>query len=152
MAKWSGSAPYYRPLARPRVNRDQSLWPVPTASIWGHCPAAVWKRTFWSACEKVLLSSRCSGFATAPATVARISAATAEAFGVLDGGAVEVSTPEGSIVVPVEVTDPMVDHVVWLPTNSAGAPVRSVLGVDAGAVVGLRSAPDSALTTQDGVA
>ncbi|NLX00803.1 MAG: NADH-quinone oxidoreductase subunit G [Actinomycetales bacterium] len=89
---------------------------------------------------------------TAPATVARISAATAEAFGVLDGGAVEVSTPEGSIVVPVEVTDPMVDHVVWLPTNSAGAPVRSVLGVDAGAVVGLRSAPDSALTTQDGVA
>ena len=54
----------------------------------------------------------------------------------------------------------MVDHTVWLPTNSAGAPVRSALGVDAGAVVGFRKADleleavdlvDISATTQDGV-
>jgi len=35
----------------------------------------------------------------------------------------------------VAVVPGMVDHVVWLPTNSAGSHIRSVLGVDAGAVV-----------------
>jgi NADH-quinone oxidoreductase subunit G len=31
----------------------------------------------------------------------------------------------------------MTDGVVWLPTNSAGSPVRAALGVDAGALVTL---------------
>ena len=79
---------------------------------------------------------------TAPATVAQISAGTAAAFGLVDGDAVEVSTEAGSVVLPVIVTEDMVDHVLWLPTNSAGAPVRSALGVDAGAEVGLRKAAD----------
>lgn len=92
---------------------------------------------------------------TARATLARVSPVTAESFGLVDGDAVEVSTAAGSIVLPVEITEGMVDHVVWLPTNSAGAPVRSALGVDAGAVVGLRKAPDvdeHVLIAQEGVA
>jgi NADH-quinone oxidoreductase subunit G len=31
----------------------------------------------------------------------------------------------------------MVDHVIWLPTNSPGSAPRSVLGVDAGSAVSL---------------
>jgi NADH-quinone oxidoreductase subunit G len=91
---------------------------------------------------------------TAPATIARCSSATAEAFGLADGDAVEVSTDAGSIVLPLVVTEGMVDHVVWMPTNSAGAPVRSALGVDSGAVVGLRRADlgSTVSTTEDGVA
>jgi NADH-quinone oxidoreductase subunit G len=94
---------------------------------------------------------------TAPATIARVSAATAQSFGLEDGDAVEVSTESGSIVLPVAVTEGMVDHVVWMPTNSAGAPVRSALGVDSGAVVGLRRASlevadATPVKTEDGVA
>ena len=48
-----------------------------------------------------------------------------------------VSTPKGELTVRAAVTEGMVDHVVWLPTNSEGSAVRSVLGVDAGAVVTL---------------
>jgi NADH-quinone oxidoreductase subunit G len=89
---------------------------------------------------------------TAPATVARVSPTTAAAFGVGDGDAVEVSTFAGSLVLPLVVTEGMVDHVVWMPTNSAGAPVRSALGVDSGAVVGLRRADTHSAVTKDGVA
>jgi NADH-quinone oxidoreductase subunit G len=89
---------------------------------------------------------------TAPATVARVSPTTAEAFGLGDGDAVEVSTFAGGLVLPLVVTEGMVDHVVWMPTNSAGAPVRSALGVDSGAVVGLRRADTHSAVTKDGVA
>ncbi|MFN2320658.1 MAG: NADH-quinone oxidoreductase subunit G [Dermatophilaceae bacterium] len=94
---------------------------------------------------------------TAPATIARVSAGTAEAFGLQDGDVVEVSTSAGSLVLPLMVTEGMVDHVVWMPTNSAGAPVRSALGADSGAVVGLRKAARdvteaTAVLTEDGVA
>ncbi|MBW3085670.1 NADH-quinone oxidoreductase subunit G [Austwickia sp. TVS 96-490-7B] len=71
---------------------------------------------------------------TAPLAVARLSAATAATLGVVDGMAVTVSTPHGSITLPAQIT-PMVDHVVWLPTNSAGSRVRATLGADAGDVV-----------------
>ena len=53
----------------------------------------------------------------------------------LDGELVTVSTGAGSVTAPVVVEPGMVDHVVWLPTNSTGCHVRSGLGVDAGAVV-----------------
>jgi NADH-quinone oxidoreductase subunit G len=36
---------------------------------------------------------------------------------------------------PVEVTPDMVDHVVWLPTNSSGSTVRATLCAAPGAVV-----------------
>jgi len=49
-----------------------------------------------------------------------------------------VSTAAGALSAPVEVVEGMVDHVVWLPTNSVDSHVRSTLGVGAGAVVTVR--------------
>ncbi|WP_109474007.1 NADH-quinone oxidoreductase subunit G [Ornithinimicrobium cavernae] len=71
---------------------------------------------------------------TAPRPVARISAATAEAAGVADGGPLAVSTDRGTITLPVELTV-MPDHVVWLPTNSPGSAVRATLGAESGDLV-----------------
>ena len=71
---------------------------------------------------------------TAPLAVARLSAATAGLLDIVDGMAVTVSTSVGSITLPAQIT-PMVDHVVWLPTNSAGSRVRAALGADAGDIV-----------------
>jgi NADH-quinone oxidoreductase subunit G len=74
---------------------------------------------------------------TAPRAVARVSPATAQSFGLADGQTVEVSTEQGSVRAPVEITEGMVDHVVWLPTNSDGSTVRASLGATSGAVVTL---------------
>ncbi len=63
---------------------------------------------------------------TAKRAVARLSAATAAAAGVLDGAPVTVATDAGSITLPAVVTA-MADHVVWLPTASAGSQVRDAL-------------------------
>jgi NADH-quinone oxidoreductase subunit G len=71
---------------------------------------------------------------TAPAAVARLSVATAEALGLVDGDRVTVATAHGSFTAPLAVSD-MVDHVVWLPTNSGGSAVRTTLGADAGSAV-----------------
>jgi len=76
---------------------------------------------------------------TARAAVALMSAATAAEAGAGDGGKVTVATERGTITVPAEVAD-MPDRVVWLPTNSAGCAVRSVLGAGHGSVVTVRSA------------
>ncbi|WP_153396779.1 molybdopterin dinucleotide binding domain-containing protein, partial [Ornithinicoccus halotolerans] len=76
---------------------------------------------------------------TAPRTVARLSAVTAQSAGVAEGDPVTVSTAAGSITLPAQLTKDMPDHVVWLPTNSPGSAVRATLGVDAGAVVQLRA-------------
>ena len=72
---------------------------------------------------------------TAHKAFARVSAATAESFGLVDGDTVTVSTAAGSVSAPVAVTAGMVDHVVWLPTNSDGSTVRAALGAVAGDVV-----------------
>jgi NADH-quinone oxidoreductase subunit G len=71
---------------------------------------------------------------TAKRPVARISATTAAAAGVVDGGLLVVSTDAGAIALPVAITD-MLDHVVWLPTNAPGSAVRDTLHADAGALV-----------------
>ena len=70
--------------------------------------------------------------ATAKRAIARMSPATAQAAGVQVGEQVRISTDHGSVVLPVVLTD-MPDHVVWVPTNSAGE--LTTLGVTAGAVV-----------------
>ena len=70
--------------------------------------------------------------ATARPVVARISRATADAIGASD--VVVVSTPVGSIDVPVTITD-MPDDVIWMPLNSQGSSLRSELGVGQGDVV-----------------
>ncbi|NYG06437.1 NADH-quinone oxidoreductase subunit G [Phycicoccus badiiscoriae] len=72
---------------------------------------------------------------TAAKALARVSSATAESFGLVDGDTVTVSTAAGSVSAPVAVTEGMVDHVIWLPTNSDGSTVRAALGAVAGDVV-----------------
>jgi len=72
---------------------------------------------------------------TARTAVVRLSKQTAASIGnVTDGELVRVSTDRGSITLPALITD-MPDGVVWVPTNSPGAPVRRALGVVSGAVV-----------------
>lgn len=63
---------------------------------------------------------------TAKRPVARLSAATAAAAGIADGAPVTVATDAGEITLPAVVTE-MADHVVWLPTASAGSQVRDAL-------------------------
>jgi NADH-quinone oxidoreductase subunit G len=76
---------------------------------------------------------------TARPPVARVSAATAESLGVIDGAAVTVSTDRGAVTAPLLVTD-MPDGVVWLPTNAAGLPLRRELAAAPGSVVRVTAA------------
>lgn len=71
---------------------------------------------------------------TARAPVVRLSADTAAEIGAAEGDAVTVSTPRGSITLPLNVTE-MPDRVVWLPLNSPGSAVHEQLGVTLGSVV-----------------
>jgi NADH-quinone oxidoreductase subunit G len=77
--------------------------------------------------------------ATAKPARAIVSAATAAEYGVVDGDAVQVSTPRGSVTVPVSI-GAVLDRVVWLPTNARGCQIRVNLGVTAGALVSIRRA------------
>jgi NADH-quinone oxidoreductase subunit G len=73
---------------------------------------------------------------TARTPVLRLSADTAAEIGAAEGEAVTVSTPRGSITLPLNVTD-MPDRVVWLPLNSPGSAVHQQLGVTIGSIVGI---------------
>jgi NADH-quinone oxidoreductase subunit G len=72
--------------------------------------------------------------ATARTAVARISPATAQGVGAVDGGELTVATDVGSLTLPVVVTA-MPDGVVWLPANSDGSTPRATLGAGHGDVV-----------------
>ncbi|OBH88045.1 NADH-quinone oxidoreductase subunit G [Mycobacterium sp. E2989] len=71
---------------------------------------------------------------TARKPAARLSADTAAEIGAGDGDAVTISTPRGSISLPLVITD-MPDRVVWLPLNSPGCAVHRQLGVTVGSTV-----------------
>ena len=71
---------------------------------------------------------------TARKPVVRLSADTAAEIGAADGDEVTVSTPRGSITLPLNITD-MPDRVVWLPLNSPGSAVNRQLGVMLGSLV-----------------
>jgi len=77
---------------------------------------------------------------TARTPVVRLSADTAAEIGAADGDAVTVSTPRGSITLPLTVTD-MPDRTVWLPLNSPGSAVHRELGVTIGSIVGIGVGP-----------
>jgi NADH-quinone oxidoreductase subunit G len=77
--------------------------------------------------------------ATARPAVAKMSAVTATAAGVIDGGKVQVATASGSVTVPVGVIT-MADGVVWLPASSPGSAIRADLGAGHGSRVTLRRA------------
>ncbi|MGV8967360.1 MAG: NADH-quinone oxidoreductase subunit G [Cellulomonas sp.] len=91
---------------------------------------------------------------TAKRTVARVSASTAAAAGLVDGGLVTVSTEHGDLTAQL-VVSAMPDYVVWLPTNAPDCAVRSTLRADAGDVVWLApaatgpAATDPAVTSTD---
>ena len=65
---------------------------------------------------------------------ARMSLSTATALGVAVTGTARVSTPRGTVDVPVQVAD-LPDGVVWLPANSPGSALRATLGAGHGDVV-----------------
>ena len=79
-----------------------------------------------------------AGTARKPAV--RLSADTAAEIGAADGDAVTVSTPRGSISLPLIITD-MPDRVVWLPLNSPGSAVHRKLGVTIGSTVEIGVGP-----------
>ncbi len=72
--------------------------------------------------------------ATARTPVARVSPATADAVGAVDGGELTLSTDVGSLTLPLVVTA-MPDGVVWVPANSEGSTPRASLGAGHGDVV-----------------
>ncbi|MGL4177142.1 MAG: NADH-quinone oxidoreductase subunit G [Dermatophilaceae bacterium] len=74
---------------------------------------------------------------TAPGPVARVSAATADTLGVVDGDRLVVTTGDTTVTAPTLVCE-MADHVVWLPTNSGGCDLRATLGGAPGALVSVR--------------
>jgi NADH-quinone oxidoreductase subunit G len=63
-----------------------------------------------------------------------LSAATAAGLGVTDGDDVRVSTDHGSITLPLVIAD-LPDDVVWVPTRTAGAHVRTDLAAAHGSPV-----------------
>ncbi|OIQ80919.1 formate dehydrogenase H [mine drainage metagenome] len=71
---------------------------------------------------------------TARKAIARVSAETADEIGICDGGVIKVSTAQGTIHLPLEVTQ-MPNRMVWLPENSEGSQIRRALGVTSGALV-----------------
>jgi NADH-quinone oxidoreductase subunit G len=76
---------------------------------------------------------------TAKPARAILSAATASAAGIRDGGTLAVSTAAGTVVVPAVIAE-VADGVVWLPTNARDCQVRATLGVTSGASVRLANA------------
>ena len=62
----------------------------------------------------------------------RLSPATAERLGLVEGQDVHVSGPAGAITFPLAITWPMADDVVWVPACTGG----TSLGHDLGAVAG----------------
>jgi NADH-quinone oxidoreductase subunit G len=70
----------------------------------------------------------------APAPVARLSPATAQALGLRTGDSLDISTALGTISLPL-VIDDLVDGVVHLPTKSPGSWVLAKLGATSGDLV-----------------
>ena len=79
---------------------------------------------------------------TAPASLARLSPATAQKLGVTEGLGITVSTDAGSITLPLAICD-LPDDVVWLPTNSRGSQVTANLEASAGDHVTIARALDA---------
>ncbi|MBB3038270.1 NADH-quinone oxidoreductase subunit G [Hoyosella altamirensis] len=76
---------------------------------------------------------------TAREPVIRLSAPTAGEIGADEGTLVTVSSARGTVTLPLRVTE-MPDRVVWLPQNSPGALVNTVLAAPVGSVVQISAA------------
>jgi len=71
---------------------------------------------------------------TARAPRLHLSATAASALGAVDGDLITVSTDHGSLTLPLVVAD-LPDNVVWVPTRTAGAHVRTDLAAAHGSPV-----------------
>ncbi|RJQ77269.1 NADH-quinone oxidoreductase subunit G [Pseudonocardiaceae bacterium YIM PH 21723] len=80
---------------------------------------------------------------TARPAVARLSVDTAKAFGVADAALITVGTDRGSVTLLAEFAD-LPEGVVWLPSNSTPATVRTSLGAGHGALVTVTTAANGA--------
>ena len=65
-----------------------------------------------------------------------MSSNTAAAAGIDPDGFVTISTEQGTLELPVVITE-IPDSVVWLPSNSPQSTIRRSLGVDHGGIVTL---------------
>ena len=122
MGRWQGPRPTWQPVA-------ESV----AAAGSGRVVLASWRHLLD---EGVLQRGEQALAGTARPALARVSAATADAHGLVDGQPVSVSSDFGSITLPLAVTE-MVDDVVWVPGNSLGSTVNATLRVGSGAVVAL---------------
>ncbi|KGN42941.1 NADH-quinone oxidoreductase subunit G [Knoellia aerolata] len=101
---------------------DVAAGEVPSAED-GHLVLATWRHLL----DKGILQDGEPFLAgTAPRAAAKVSATTAASIGVADGDSVNVRAGTVTVTVPVDVTE-MADHVVWLPTHSAGCDLRGTL-------------------------
>ncbi|WBB63864.1 NADH-quinone oxidoreductase subunit G [Streptomyces sp. WMMC500] len=66
---------------------------------------------------------------------ARLSPATAEATGVVDGDPLAVTGPTGTVTLPLRVTAELPDQVVWLPLQSTTPGVAAATGANPGDLV-----------------
>jgi NADH-quinone oxidoreductase subunit G len=126
LGRWQGSRP---PVA-----------PVPAAGpatpAAGQALLATWRHLLD---EGRLQAGEDALAGTARPAVARTSAATAAALGLVDGAPVTVASEHGAVTLPLVVTA-MVDGVVWVPGNSAGSRVGVDLRVPAGTPVHVTAA------------
>ncbi len=76
----------------------------------------------------------------------RVSPTTAAAYGLHTGDRATVSTPQGSLSLPVSIVDEMADNVVWVPNNVPDNPL-AVTGAAPGDQVTL-AVSDDAYNTQ----
>jgi NADH-quinone oxidoreductase subunit G len=123
MGRWQGPRPEVQPA-------DEPLAEAPGA---GHVVLASWRHLLD---EGILQRGEQALAGTARPALARVSAVTADAHGLVDGDPVTVTSGNGSITLPLAVTE-MVDGVVWIPGNSIGSTVNATLRAGSGAVVAL---------------
>ena len=121
LGTWRGDAASAPNVSAPQPNRPGS----------GHAVLAGW-RMLLDAGRLQDGEPHLAG--TARPTVTRLSPATAAEIDATDGAPVTVATPRGTVTVPLQITD-MPDRVVWLPLNSPGSQVNSMLGATPGDVV-----------------
>ncbi|MBB4929302.1 NADH-quinone oxidoreductase subunit G [Lipingzhangella halophila] len=79
---------------------------------------------------------------TARPATARVSAATAAAIGLADGGSLAVTGERGTVTVSADITE-MPDGVVWLPANAQECDVGRDLGAASGSIVSLATSAGS---------
>jgi NADH-quinone oxidoreductase subunit G len=123
LGSWAGAAP-----AAPKVSAGEPLRPG-----FGQAVLASWRQLIDGA--SLLVDEPALAGTARPAYV-RLNAATAEVLGLTEGAPATVRTERGAITLPVALAD-LPDGVVWLPGNSDGSRVRTVLGVGHGDLVGV---------------